>query len=175
MEQKLSETVEEIVMSVDCKSCKHSDNGKCAYTEECNECMWKSQYETQPMSREEMIDTLKGLVFGTFDRTTAKEREALDLAIKVLELQTCDDCISREEVIKLLEKEDWADTVTGVLALPLKKPQRKPGHWKWELASNGWANHICSECGFKENTDIHVKLNWKFCPRCGAEMEVNDG
>ena len=37
------------------------------------------------MTDEEMIDTLKGLVFGTFDRTTRKEREALDLAIKVLE------------------------------------------------------------------------------------------
>ena len=39
----------------------------------------------EPMSEEEMIDTLKGLVFGTFDRTTAKEREALDMAIKILE------------------------------------------------------------------------------------------
>lgn len=40
---------------------------------------------TEPMSKEEMIDILKGLVFGTFDRTTAKEREALDIAIKELE------------------------------------------------------------------------------------------
>jgi hypothetical protein len=30
-----------------------------------------------------MIDILKGLVFGTFDRTTAKEREALDMVIKL--------------------------------------------------------------------------------------------
>ena len=30
--------------------------------------------DTIKMSYEEMIDTLKGLVFGTFDRTTAKER-----------------------------------------------------------------------------------------------------
>ena len=37
------------------------------------------------MSHEEMIDTLKGLVFGTFDRTTAKERDALVMVIKVLE------------------------------------------------------------------------------------------
>lgn len=41
----------------------------------------------KPMNKEEMIDTLKGLVFGTFDRTTAKEREALDMAIKALEQQ----------------------------------------------------------------------------------------
>lgn len=41
----------------------------------------------EKMSKEEMIDTLKGLVFGTFDRTTAKEREALNMAITLLETQ----------------------------------------------------------------------------------------
>ena len=41
--------------------------------------------KTPNMSFDEMIDTLKGLVFGTFDRTTSKEREALDLAISKLE------------------------------------------------------------------------------------------
>ena len=38
----------------------------------------------KPMSYEEMIDTLKGLVFGTFDRTTSKERDALSRAIDLL-------------------------------------------------------------------------------------------
>ena len=45
----------------------------------------------KPMSKEEMIDILKGLVFGTFDRTTAKEREALDLAIKAVEQPSVTD------------------------------------------------------------------------------------
>ena len=61
---------------------------------------------TEPMQMEEVIDTLKGLVFGTFNRTTAKEREALDVAIKVLEQQSCEDCISREDVIKWLKDKD---------------------------------------------------------------------
>jgi len=43
--------------------------------------------DTIKMSYEEMIDTLKGLVFGTFDRTTAKEREALGMAIKALQTE----------------------------------------------------------------------------------------
>lgn len=34
--------------SRDCSSCKHSDDGKCAYTEECHECMWESNYEQMP-------------------------------------------------------------------------------------------------------------------------------
>ena len=49
--------------------------------------------------------------------------------------------------------------------------QRKIGYWKWQLADNGWADHICSECGWKHNTDIHIKLNWQYCPNCGAKME----
>lgn len=46
--------------------------------------MDREEAETKRMSKEEMIDTLKGLVFGTFDRTTGKEREALDMAIEAL-------------------------------------------------------------------------------------------
>lgn len=37
------------------------------------------------MSNEEVIEVLKGIVFYGFDRTTPKEREALDLAITALE------------------------------------------------------------------------------------------
>ena len=37
------------------------------------------------MTYEEVIDTLKELAFGSFDRTTSKEREALDRAIRILE------------------------------------------------------------------------------------------
>lgn len=46
----------------DCKTCKHSDNGNCAGTEECHECMWGSKYEQQPcedcISRQAAIDAL---------------------------------------------------------------------------------------------------------------------
>ena len=53
------------------------------------------------MSYEEMIDTLKGLVFGTFDRTTAKEREALDMAIKALKQETCEEAVSRQAILEM--------------------------------------------------------------------------
>lgn len=48
-----------------------------------------SELTTPKMSHEEMMDTLKGLVFGTFNRTTSKEREALDMAIQ--KLHDCTD------------------------------------------------------------------------------------
>lgn len=44
------------------------------------------------------------------------------------------------------------------------------GEWLWDLARNGWADHKCSVCGWTKNTDIHVKLGYKFCPNCGAMM-----
>lgn len=47
----------------------------------------------------------------------------------------------------------------------------KTGRWLWELADNGWADHICSNCGYTKNTDIHVKLDWRFCPYCGSYNE----
>ena len=40
---------------------------------------------TDNMSNEEVIEVLKGIVFNSFDRTTRKERQALDFAIKALE------------------------------------------------------------------------------------------
>lgn len=45
------------------------------------------------------------------------------------------------------------------------------GRWRWELADNGWANHICSNCGYTKNTDIHVAMDYRYCPNCGALMD----
>ena len=45
------------------------------------------------------------------------------------------------------------------------------GKWLWEYADNGWANHICSVCGYTKNTDIHVVMDYNFCPNCGARMD----
>ena len=52
-----------------------------------------------------------------------------------------------------------------------KKDAVVHAHWIWELAPNGWADHICSHCGYTKNTDIHVELAWMYCPICGAKMD----
>lgn len=52
----------------------------------------------------------------------------------------------------------------------LPSANRPQGEWLWQLADNGWADHICSVCGYTKNTDIHVSLNWSYCPNCGADM-----
>ncbi|MBP5423868.1 MAG: hypothetical protein J6Y78_15635 [Paludibacteraceae bacterium] len=53
----------------------------------------------------------------------------------------------------------------------------RKGEWLWDLADNGWADHICSECRYTVNTDIHVSLGSEYnhCPRCGADMTKEHG
>ena len=57
----------------------------------------------KPMSNEEVIEILKGIVFNSFDRTTPKERQALVLAFKSLEERPQGDLISREALKKQLK------------------------------------------------------------------------
>lgn len=50
--------------------------------------------------------------------------------------------------------------------------------WIWRLADNGWADWICPECGWRYNDDIHVTLDYKYCPNCGeylGEDEKEEG
>ena len=44
-------------------------------------------------------------------------------------------------------------------------------HWIWRLADNGWADTICSNCNHLWNMDIHVSLDYDYCPYCGAKMD----
>ena len=53
--------------------------------------------------------------------------------------------------------------------------ESRDGEWLWELADNGWADHICSECRYTINTDIHVGIDLPRCPRCGANMTGKHG
>ena len=46
------------------------------------------------------------------------------------------------------------------------------GKWKTEIDNDiGILKHTCSICDFHKFTDIHVALNWNYCPKCGAKME----
>ena len=47
-------------------------------------------------------------------------------------------------------------------------------HARWivEFDDRGWKKHSCSGCGYFRRTDIHVSLNWYYCPNCGAKMDA---
>lgn len=121
-----------------------------------------TEQDTPKMTHDEMIDTLKGLVFGTFDRTTAKEREALDMAISALSDPSA-NVISIDQANAMIKsyvshyeenKGEWIEVVTERL------PNGEKRMWHYE----------CSACGMGEPPCPINKEHWDFCPNCGADM-----
>lgn len=99
------------------------------------------------------------------------------------------DLISREEVIKILTPEiieppkgkvsainklfehlrdEVSELPTIKKSLEITKFIPRPeGKWirkKYEYLDH---NAICSNCGFT----VYSRMQWKFCPNCGSEME----
>lgn len=71
---------------------------------------------------------------------------------------------AEEDILREIEE----DLDTSLDDAPLKKKYKK-GAWFWRPAKNGWADWICSNCGWEKNLDIHVTLDYKFCPYCGDD------
>lgn len=79
--------------------------------------------------------------------------------------------------------DEWGDSINseaeaircGDGAWAIVYDETRVGEWLWEFADNGWADHICSECRYTINTDIHVSIDEPRCPRCGANMTGNHG
>lgn len=94
--------------------------------------------------------------------------EAIDLAIKALGQQPCEDCISRAEVLKILEKEEFkGDAIYEIeKKLPSVTPTRPTGKWI-DIGDEGLV-FKCSICGTKKTIESH------FCPNCGTRLEVED-
>lgn len=96
------------------------------------------------------------------------------------------DLIDRQAAIEALNKLDVSDgvgissvacdlqeeAIRSIENLPSADVEEvKHGVWEWDFADNGWADWTCSECGWKLNTDVHVKIGYRYCPNCGAKMD----
>lgn len=111
-------------------------------------------------------------------KTDTEILEALDMAIKALEQQPCDDCISRKEVLSTYA--DWYGYGYNngfyrlVQQMESVEPERKPGKWEWDQRTG---EYVCSECGcnpiYERTTpDVSEIDKYRFCRWCGAPMEV---
>ena len=117
------------------------------------------------MTREEAIKILKSKMDGHTD-TSYEWVETVRMAIKALELEPCEDAVSRQTVMKLLNEGWWKGVYPSrsIAELPSVTPQQKMGRWTHD--GSHWENRwICSECGYKL---IDVQTN--YCPNCGANM-----
>ena len=86
-------------------------------------------------------------------------------APKALEQDPCEDAISRQAVLDLIEREEFkGDAISEIEKLPPVTPQPKIGRW---IYHDGYIpyKHECSECGKRFGTDSN------YCPNCGAKMQ----
>lgn len=141
------------------------------------------------MSNEEAIIVLGNLPVYPDDCYCVTEyQEAKTMAIKALEQEPCEDCISRKAVEKIINKwlshpdyelkDSIYDMTKKIHKLPSVTPQSKTGHWitheeKFNtlgIAVKGGVK--CSECGYTTHNTLHMELGcpFKFCPNCGAKM-----
>jgi len=93
-----------------------------------------------------MTNEEASFILANIDRRVCDDElsDALDMAIKALEAQPCEDCISRQEAINSLgecpmvwtdsdaeitAERDWKYTVKMLKSLPTVTPQPKTGRW----------------------------------------------
>lgn len=69
-------------------------------------------------------------------------------------------------------KENAVEAIEMVEPLPSAQP--KKGRWISADAIFGGVPFYCSECGENTRDTVMGKPRWKFCPNCGAKMEVNN-
>lgn len=126
------------------------------------------------MTREEA-----SFILANIDRRVCDDElnEALDMAIKALEQEPCEDAISRQSALDLattIETDDFSGNeilnvveVDDIKKLPSVTPTSKAGQW-----IGGEIGH-CSVCGHKGcASDIWSGCGDDvFCPNCGAKMD----
>ena len=99
----------------------------------------------------------------------------IDLSIKALEQQTCEDAISREDALMALTGE-WTEPtdelihrfIRRIKKLPSVKPQPKTGKWI-DIMVGDMPAQACDQC----NTFYPLAYTGgghKYCPNCGCRM-----
>ena len=127
------------------------------------------------MTREEAIKNIKEHCY--FANLIPQAKESLDMAIKALEQEPCEDCISREAFINRYR--EWhkseygrtpSDDAIGLrVAKSLPSVQPKPKTEHWIKTKSGW---ICSEC--QRKCGARFANQFDYCPNCGAKMESKE-
>lgn len=139
------------------------------------------------MTREEVIEIIKGMQTDNFNHEPEEIVEALDMALKALEQEPCnnceykewlkgeieqepcEDCISREKALNLFT---WTNTKediwNGLKELSSVQPMRPKGKWIPAQYSIEWKTDAkCSNCN---NLVAGALGNYVTCPYCSADM-----
>lgn len=117
------------------------------------------------MTREELlkkIDFEKSWLYdcGIFGSDVDIAFHAIKKSVEALEKEPCEDCISRQAVIDIIEKEEFkGDALSEIEKLPPVNPQNpKTGHCKdckwWKESDGTFKRGIGAESKCHLNTDV---------------------
>ena len=126
------------------------------------------------MTREEAISIMNVIIHMLEPQyDTDRIEDAVDMAIKALEQQPCEDAISRDAALEKMADyvasgyadsvEDFEEYSRIIRQLPSVRPQENTGHWLYS-GENGVDRWTCDNC-----FDF-VKKPTKVCQNCGAKM-----
>ena len=132
------------------------------------------------MTREEAIEFLRSPIKCSDKGDERDLREAMDMAIKSLKQEPCDDCISRHAVLYTIfgsrsnfyNEFDQGFFADKIRALPPVTPAEKVGHWIYDDDCREHGH--CSECGYGSVDLIDGKPH-NYCSNCGIRMEMQNG
>lgn len=133
------------------------------------------------------------LIVNSWWGSFAKDyKEALQMAIKALEREPCEDAISRQAVINAIYQNCIYENEYNLTASHIKElvqqipsvtSKKKTGHWILTDVEGNRAWHCnCSDCGKDPQDYIGGSENWwmiknklpKYCSNCGKRMEVEE-
>lgn len=132
------------------------------------------------MTREEATEEIKRIkqgMQGDFGWNKSGI-EALDMAIEALQMEPCDDAISRQAVLAMMQMRMGAkELYRAVYDLPSVQPEQKMGKWIFHKSfDNGHKNCNecieCSQCHTWLGHDCYAKT--PYCPMCGAKMKESE-
>ena len=146
------------------------------------------------MTREEAIYCMKAYLLERYGASEdcpkckyyddCKSDEAHKMAIKALEQEPCEDCISRKALLDAIWQKEYGKDYDGVNTLDIRhiniiekmpsvKPTRAKGKWIENEDFYGDYYYSCSVCNedFVTMDGTKPKDNlFYFCPNCGADM-----
>jgi hypothetical protein len=133
-----------------------------------------SQWTGNEKSYEEVIKLVKEVAGMSLDLDDA-HYEALQMAIKALEQEPCEDAISRQSMLDYMKYlHDEMPEEEFIKELPSVTPARKKGKWINKSHASGcgikFVASECTCCGKKTFFDCD-QLVYNYCPNCGAEMD----
>lgn len=136
-----------------------------------------------------MTNEEASFILANIDRRVCDDElnDALDVAIKALEQQSCEDCISRQATIEAIYKkyiggkdaiknapindlyaDGLAEAVDAVWDMPSVQPTRPIGRWIDIQYFKNDDTYYRPKCPF---CSIEPKEYSNYCPNCGAKMQ----